>query len=80
MDKQLFEDSLELLKRVREELHSEVESSVLQALDRAIDDLEKASKCNTRKINSEKMLKILGLFLGAIPAVADIIKILSAGK
>lgn len=66
----LLEDSVQLLKRLRAEMHDKMDDSQLQNLDLVIMQLEKAK-------SQTQMLDLLGKALNVLPSISKIIENLS---
>jgi hypothetical protein len=77
MNTQLLGSSIEALLQLRAELHGSVEDSVMETLDKVISDLE-AIQQHSDKISAIDVLNIIGEALQALPAIAELIRILSA--
>lgn len=76
MNDKLLGESIEALIMLRLELHGSVDESVLQTLDRVIVDLE-AIKNKQGRISSQELLILLGKALEKLPAIVEVIRILS---
>jgi hypothetical protein len=76
MNDKLLGESIEALIMLRLELHGSVDDSVLQTLDKVISDLE-AAKNEPDKISMQEILRLLGTVLDKLPAIVEIIHILS---
>jgi hypothetical protein len=76
MNAELLRNSVEALIALRAELHGSVEDSVLESLDEVISDLEDIQQ-HPDKISASDMLRVLGQILEALPAVVELIQILS---
>ena len=76
MQTQLLSSSIDTLKSVREELHGNVENSVLEMLDNAIYDLENLQQ-NSSNVNARDVLYILGQVLDKLPVIVELIHKLS---
>lgn len=80
MKQELLEGSIEALSKLRDELCGKVEDCTIQKLDKIINDLNLAYKEDPRRIDKIDLLKALGVFLEAIPAIAELLKLLSGLK
>ena len=76
MDERLLGEAIEALIMLRMELHGSVDDSVLQTLDKVISDLE-ASRNEPNKVSAQDALRLLGTVLDKLPAIVEIIRILS---
>ena len=76
MNAKLLRNSLEALIMLREELHGSVEDSVLEALDKVIDDLQSIQQ-HPDKISASDVLNVLGQILETLPAIVELIRIMS---
>lgn len=76
MEANLLKNSIDTLKSIRSELHSNVESSVLEMLDEAISDLEYIQQ-NSEQISAHDVLHILGQVLEKLPMIVELIHILA---
>jgi hypothetical protein len=76
MDERLLGEAIEALIMLRMELHGSVDDSVLQTLDKVISDLE-ASRNEPSKVSAQDALRLLGTVLDKLPAIVEIIRILS---
>lgn len=77
MSKELIAQSLELLRDVRDKVHGNVESIVIQQLDEVIELLEEAHKnSSSLKLTPQDVLSILGIAIKAIPEVVKLIDFL----
>jgi hypothetical protein len=73
----LVEDSLALLREVRAGLHNESNRELVAALDEAIAMLEvTVNQEPVRADHVEKVLKVLGQGLAALPALQRLIELL----
>lgn len=66
----LLEDSVQLLKKLRAEMHDKMDNSQLQNLDLVIMQLEKAK-------SQTQILDLLGKALNVLPSISKIIENLS---
>jgi len=76
MQTKLLKSSIDTLKSVREELHGNVENSVLEMLDNAIFDLENLQQ-DSDKISAHYVLYVLGQVLEKLPIIVELIHRLS---
>lgn len=77
MKRELLSDSVCVLKCIRAELQSDVESSVVVRLDKVIQDLESAQESGIdTAITALEILVLLGSLIEKIPAIAEAIDIL----
>lgn len=67
-------DVLRLLMQLRAEVHGNVENSVIEKLDQAIQKLDAAQCRNSRKLSRDHLLAILGKVVQMLPAVAELIE------
>lgn len=74
-NKKLLKSSIECLKQLSVEMHEEMDNSKIQQLNIAIKNLESYHKNQT--ITAKDLLKIFGDVLVLIPAIANIIQLLS---
>ncbi|WP_100913766.1 hypothetical protein [Pseudoalteromonas spongiae] len=65
----LLKDSVELLKKIRLELHDDIDSSKRSKLDKAIEELEN----NRAKLTNSDILGVIGKFVIFIPAIERIL-------
>ena len=79
MDAKLLRSSIDMLKSIQSELHSSVEKSVIETLDKVIADLE-ASQQSPGKINAHDLLIVLASVLDKLPAIVEIIHIMSKAQ
>ena len=77
MNAKLLQDSVEVLKDLRSELHGKAEDDVLETLDKVITDLEKVLEENPSKISTDDVLKIIGSVIEKLPAIVELIRYLS---
>jgi len=68
------QEALDLLWQIRAEVHGNVESSVEEMLDRAINDLEETLQTDHQKFSKDDLLTILGMAAQLLPAVAQLIE------
>ena len=74
MNNELLSDSVDVLKCIRAELQSDVESSVIVQLDQVIQDLETAQTSGIdTAIKALEILLLLGSLIEKIPAIAEAI-------
>ena len=76
MNTELLGSSIDTLKSIRSELHSNLEDSVLKMLDEAISDLEYFQQ-SSDQISAHDVLYILGQILEKLPMIVELIHILS---
>jgi hypothetical protein len=76
MDDQLLSKSIEALIMLRLELHGSVDDSVIETLDKVITDLD-AARNEPSKISAQDVLHLLGTILEQLPAIVEIIHMLS---
>ena len=76
MNAQLLRDSTDTLKSIRQELHNNIENSVLEMLDDAISDLEYIQQ-SSDEISAYDVLNILGQVLDKLPMIVELIHIVS---
>ena len=76
MKVELLRSSIDMLKSIRLELHGNTENSVLEMLDKAISDLE-AFQQAPEEISAQDVLCTLGQVLEKLPALVELIRILS---
>ena len=76
MNAQLLRDSTDTLKSIRQELHNNIENSVLEMLDEAISDLEYIQQ-SSDEISAYDVLNILGQVLDKLPMIVELIHIVS---
>jgi hypothetical protein len=76
MQTKLLRSSIDALKSVREELHGNVEDSVLEMLDNAIYNLETLQQSSSN-INARDVLYVLGQVLDKLPVIVELIHKLS---
>ena len=76
MNAQLLRNSIDTLKSIRQELHNNIENSVLETLDEAISDLEYIQQ-SSDQISAHDVLYILGQILEKLPMIVELIHILS---
>ena len=76
MNTELLGSSIDTLKSIRSELHSNLEDSVLEMLDEAISDLEYIQQ-SSDQISTHDVLYILGQVLEKLPMIVELIYILS---
>jgi hypothetical protein len=77
MNRELLSDSVAVLKCIRAELQSDVESSVIAQLDKVIQDLEAAQESGMETaIKALEILLLLGSLIEKIPAIAEAIDFL----
>lgn len=65
----LLKDSVGLLKKIRQELHDDIDSSKRSELDRVIKELES----NGRKLSRSDLLKVIGRVMIWVPAIERVI-------
>ena len=65
----LLKDSVGLLKKIRQELHNDIDSSKRRELDRAIKELEN----NRNKLSPPDILRVIGKVVIWIPAIERIL-------
>lgn len=65
----LLKDSIGLLKRIRQELHDDIDSSKRRELDKAIEELES----NDDKLSPSQLLRIIGKVVVWIPAIERVL-------
>lgn len=80
MNERLLRDSVEALIELRAELRSIAKDSVIETLDEVIKDLRSAQSKDSNDFRPIDGLKILGNAFELIPAIADLIKLLSGTK
>ncbi len=66
-------EALDLLRQLRAEVHGNVESSVVERLDQAIQALDATQHENSWKPDKDELLAILGILVQLLPAVAQLI-------
>lgn len=76
MNAELLKNSIEALVKLRSELHGSVEDSVTETLDKVISDL-KAIQQHPDKVSASDVLNVLGQVLGTLPAIVELIHMLS---
>ena len=76
MNEKLLGESIEALISLRMELHGSVDESVLETLDKVISDLD-AVRNEPSKASAQDALRLLGTVLDKLPAIVEIIHILS---
>lgn len=76
MKNNLLRDSIESLTEIRCELTGKVEDRVVCRIDEVIADL-KSLQDSGREIDNVIVLSIIGSVLELVPAIADIVKMLS---
>ena len=76
MNKQLLRNSIDTLKSIRQELHNNIENSVLEMLDETISDLEYIQQ-SSDEISAYDVLNILGQVLDKLPMIVELIHIVS---
>lgn len=76
MNGKLLGETIEALIMLRLELHGSVDDSVLETLDKVISDLE-AARNEPGKLSKQELLRLLGTVLDKLPAIVEIIHILS---
>lgn len=72
--KQVIEDPIKLLHAVRMEIQSDVEDSVVEQLDMAIQKLEIEISQKSGKISDKDKLVFLGHIIGLIPEIPALIE------
>lgn len=74
----LLKNSVELLKSIRQELHGSVDDSVIEELDKVIQDLETAQKRRNmgQAIDIAKLFVSFGTLLVKFPELAQAIEAL----
>tara|TARA_R110000822_G_scaffold292668_2_gene414682 strand:- start:759 stop:995 length:237 start_codon:yes stop_codon:yes gene_type:complete len=77
MNLDLLDEVLSTLYRIRSELHDNVEGSVTQELDQAIEWLEEAKRNGAEQIRSEEILLMLGKIFDKLPIITRLIELLS---
>lgn len=75
---ELIEDTLEVLWRVREEVHGHVEDSVILQLDAAINLLEAAQYGDPGEPIMQDIVTALGKIIELLPTVAKLLEYLSS--
>jgi hypothetical protein len=65
----LLKDSIGLLKKIRQELHDDIDSSKRRELDKAIEELES----NDDKLSPSQLLRIIGKVVIWIPAIERVL-------
>ena len=74
MNRELLEDSVDVLKHIRTELQGSVENSVIVELNKVIQDLEEAQRSGIdTAIKALEILLILGQLVERIPEIAKVI-------
>ena len=63
-----------LLMQLRADVHGNVENSVVEKLDRAIQELDVAERRSSRKLSRDDLLAVLGRVVQMLPAVAQLIE------
>jgi hypothetical protein len=76
MNDKLLGESIEALILLRLDLQGSVDDSVLEELDKVISDLEAIGN-EPSTISAQETLHILGTFLDKLPAIVEIIHMLS---
>ena len=76
MNAELLRNSVEALVILRAELRGSVEDSVLEKLDKVISDLESIQQ-HPDKISASDVLNVLGQVLETLPAIVEMIHILT---
>ena len=76
MNAQLLRNSIDTLKSIRQELHNNIENSVLEMLDETISDLEYIQQ-SSDEISAYDVLNILGQVLDKLPMIVELIHIVS---
>ena len=72
-NQQLLKNSIEIIKKLREELHDDIDSSKREKLDQVIEDLK---NCDAQKITAVQIFDLLGKAVNVIPYIAQILEIL----
>lgn len=65
----LLDNSIEILKKIREELHDDIDSSKRRQLDKAISELEE----NGDTLSHSQLLNSLGKALECLPLILKLI-------
>lgn len=73
MNNQLFIESIDILKRIRLDIHNTVDTRVINQLDKVIEDLE-SKDFNEENINSTHILEILAKIIGKFPKFAELVE------
>jgi hypothetical protein len=68
-NQKLLKDSIETIKKLRAELHNDIDSSKREELDQIIKDLESYEE---QQISHNKMLSLLGKALALLPILEKI--------
>lgn len=76
MNVRLLRDSIEELQLLRLELHGRVEDSVIEMLEKAILDLQ-ALENSPDAISGHEILYIVGSILEKLPAIVELIYLLT---
>jgi hypothetical protein len=71
MKDQLLRDSVDLLRRIRAEVQTTVEDSVIHDLDKVIHDLEDIQKRRPNSYDTLEVLLLLGKAIEYLPQIAD---------
>lgn len=69
---QQLDEALELLMAIREQVHSNVESSVLSQLDVVIEKLEQVRCSNHDKYTPLDILMLIARFVEVLPQIAEL--------
>jgi len=72
MRNHVLDDSLDLLRKIKEECHDELDVAIIAKIDQVIQKLEKIKR-NGGKFDSEDLLKFLDYLMMNLPKFARII-------
>ena len=77
IDQTTVKETIELLERVRAEVHGDVDNIVVEQLNEAIWKLKETQRSQSVELTSKDVLVVLGKALEALPAITQLLDFLN---